>query len=69
MLSNNGEDTESETRTRVLYKFYITSGVFTTNVLFIKPNILFALKQASLHWDSTFKSVDMITPKSRSVSQ
>ena len=56
-------------RTRVLYKFSITSGVFTTNVLFIKPNILFAFRQTSLHWDSTFKSVDIITPKSRSVSQ
>ena len=55
-------------RTRVLYKFSITSGVFTTNVLLIKPSILFAFRQASLHWDSTFKSVHIITPKSLSVS-
>ena len=35
-------------------RFNITSGVFTTTVLFIKPNILFACRQAWLQRDSTF---------------
>jgi len=45
-------------RTTVLYRFNIASGVFTTNVLFIKPNILFDFRRAWLHRDSTFKSTE-----------
>jgi len=46
-----------------------TAVDLTTNVLLISPSILFAFMHASAHWDPTFRSAHIITPRSRSSEQ